>query len=377
MFKKSIVPLLLVGLIVSLLVSGCGLQKSVKQAPAPAAPAANAEKKAPEEPKKNEPKFQDVKADFTLKLSLQDAATNNKEFIAANIFKDYVEAQTNGKVKVEVYPGAQLGKEREVFEAIKAGDIDLGMITDGPIAGFVPEITVLSIPYLFKSAPVAWEVLDGPFGKDISDLILKKTGVKIIGIAENGFRCFTNSKKPIHKLEDLQGLKIRVMENQLYVAMVKALGAQAVPMAGGEELYSALQQHVVDGQENPLDIIYSFKIHEVQNYVTVDNHTFSSKWLCANDKKLAAMPVEYQRIIKDAGIIWRTHLQGPKEAVALEAFYLLKEKVKEVYPLPDSEKERLKAAAQPAVINWLKEKTGSEWIDKVQKAVKDAEKRIY
>ncbi|KUO48814.1 MAG: hypothetical protein APF76_18205 [Desulfitibacter sp. BRH_c19] len=374
--KKRYLGLLLVFcLAIIMTISGCGLEKSVNQNSEPDSP--EAEETTSENSTNKESSFKDVKADYTLKLSLQDPATNNSEMIAANIFKDYVEAQTNGKVQIQVYPGAQLGNERVVFEAIQGGDVDLGMITDGPMAGFVPEITVLSLPYIFKSHPIAWEVLDGPFGKELSDLILDETGVRTVGIASNGFRSFSTNKKLIKTLEDFNGMKIRVMENQLYLTMVNALGAQAVPMAGGEELYSALQQGVVDGQENPLDIIYQFKIHEVQDYITVDNHTFSSKWLVINDEKLQSMPKEYQQIIAEAGIIWKTHLQGPKEAAALAAFSLLQDEVKEIYVLPNSEKERFRDACLPAVIEWLEEQTGEEWIEKIQNAVKDAEEKLY
>jgi C4-dicarboxylate-binding protein DctP len=323
-----------------------------------------------------ESKYKDVQPKYKLRLSLQDAASDNREFHAATVFRDYVEAQTNGKVQVQVFPGAQLGKEREIFEAIIAGNVDMGMITDGPMSGFIPEISVLSIPYIFRSAPVAWEVMDGQFGRELREHVFNKTGVRILNVAENGFRCFTNNGKPIKTLEDMSGLKFRVMENQMYVTMIRALGAQAVPMAGGEELYSALEQKVIDGQENPLDIIDTFRLYEVQDYITVDNHTYSSKWLCINDKKLSSMPPEYQNVIKDAGVIWKTQLQGPKEAVANQAFFTLKEKVKEVYTLPDTEKERFRSASQQPVIDWMKEQIDAQWIAKLQKAIVDAEKKI-
>lgn len=384
MFKKGIVKRLWgITVILSLILIssvGCGVATTVDQSKAPDKQASDkttsnqpASDKPAEKKIITESRFSNVKPDITLKFSLQEPATDNPEFNAASAFKNYVESQTSGKVQIQLFPAAQLGNEREVIEAIKAGDIDLGTSADGPVAGFVPEVSVLAIPYLFKSAPVAWAVLDGNFGQELKDFMFKKAGLRVIALGENGFRSFSNSKKPVHNLDDLQGLKIRVMQDKMYVAMVNALKAQATPMAGGQELYSALQQKVVDGQENPLDGIYAYKLYEQQPYITVDNHTFSTKFLFANDKKLASLPSDVRSIIKDASGIWKSQLQGPKETASVEAFFTLKSLVKEIYPLPPSEKERFKAASQPAVIEYMKGTIGSEWIDKVQKAVKDVE----
>lgn len=324
-----------------------------------------------------ESKFKDVKADFTLRFSLQEPSSDNPEFNAAVAFKNYVEAQTGGKVQIQIFSTAQLGNEREVIEAIKAGNIDLGTSAEGPVTGFVPEASVLAIPYLFKSGPVAWKVLSGQFGTELKDLIYKKGKLKVLAFGENGFRSFTNSKKPIHKVEDLKGLKVRVMQDKTYVVMVNALGAMATPMAGGNELYSALQQKVVDGQENNLDGIYAYKLYEQQSYITVDAHTYSTKFLFAADKKFASLPEDYQTVLYDGARVWQSYLEGPKEAASVASFFLLKDLVKEVYPLPGSEKERFKAVAQPAVIEYMKSTIGPEWIEKVQKAVKEAEAEIY
>lgn len=324
-----------------------------------------------------ESKFKGVKADFTLKYSLQEPSSDNPEFNAAIAFKDYVESQTGGKVQIQIFSSAQLGNEREVIEAVKANNIDIGTSAEGPVAGFVPEVSVLSIPYLFKAGPVAWKVLSGPFGQELKDLIYKKGKLRVLAFGMNGFRSFTNSKKPIYKLEDLKGLKIRVMQDKTYVAMVNALGAMATPMAGGNELYSALQQKVVDGQENPLDGIYAYKLYEQQPYITVDAHTYSTKFMFVDDKKFNSLPKDYQTILVNGSRVWQSFLEGPKEAASVQSYFILKDLIKEIYTLPPSEKERFRAAAQPAVIEYMKGTIGMEWIDKVQNAVKQAELEIY
>lgn len=322
-------------------------------------------------------KFKDVKADYTLKYSLQEPSSDNPEYLAAIAFKQYVESSTGGKIQIQLFPSAQLGNEREVIESIKAGNIDLGTSAEGPVTGFVPEVSVLSIPYLFKSGPVAWSVLSGPFGQELKDLIYQKAGLRVLAFGENGFRSFTNSKKPIHTLEDLKGLKIRVMQDKTYVTMVNALGAMATPMAGGNELYSALQQKVVDGQENPLDGIYAYKLYEQQPYITVDAHTYSTKFLFVDDKLFNSMPQDYKMVLVDGARVWQSHLEGPKEAASVDSYFILKDLVKEIYTLPPSEKERFKASAQPAVVEYMKNTIGSEWIEKAQQAVAQAEKQIY
>ncbi len=134
---------------------------------------------------------------------------------------------------------------------------------------------------------------------------------------------------------------------------------------------------MVDGQENPLDGIYAYKLYEQQPYITVDAHTYSTKFLFADDKKLKSMPKDYQLVIMNGARIWQSHLEGPKETASVASFFILKDLVKEIYTLPPSEKERFRAAAQPAVIDYMKGTIGGEWIEKVQAAVKQAELEIY
>jgi len=145
-------------------------------------------------------------------------------------FKSLVESGSNGRIKVEIYPGAQLGSERELLEGVHMGTIEMCNVSEGSVAGFFPDILVLSIPYLFDSAPQAWKVLDGPFGQDLMEEMRKATGIRCLTITENGFRNFTTDVRLIKKPEDLKGLKIRTMENPAHMEMVKALGAEATPI---------------------------------------------------------------------------------------------------------------------------------------------------
>jgi TRAP-type C4-dicarboxylate transport system substrate-binding protein len=126
-------------------------------------------------------------------------------------FKHLVEAASGGRIKVEIYPANQLGSEREQLEGVKMGTIEMCNVSEGTMPGFFPEILVVGIPYLFESAPLAWKVLDGPFGRDLMEEMRKKTGIRCLTITENGYRNFTNRIRPIKKPEDMKGLKFRTM----------------------------------------------------------------------------------------------------------------------------------------------------------------------
>ncbi len=193
--------------------------------------------------------------------------------VAAVKFKELVEKRSNGRIKIQIYPNAQLGDERTLLEGLQMGSVDFAVITSGPISNFAPKFAVVDMPFLFKDAKTAYRVLDGPIGKDLLKE-LEKANLKGLAFAERGFRNLTNNKRPIHKPFDVKGLKIRVMQNPVYVDTFRALGANAVPMAWGDCL-TALQQGTIDGQENPVNVIYAFKIYETQKYLAMTRHTYA------------------------------------------------------------------------------------------------------
>lgn len=193
--------------------------------------------------------------------------------VAAVKFKELVEKRSNGRIKIQIYPNAQLGDERTLLEGLQMGSVDFAVITSGPISNFAPKFAVVDMPFLFKDAKTAYRVLDGSIGKDLLKE-LEKANLKGLAFAERGFRNLTNNKRPIHKPSDVKGLKIRVMQNPVYVDTFRALGANAVPMAWGDCL-TALQQGTIDGQENPVNVIYAFKIYETQKYLAMTRHTYA------------------------------------------------------------------------------------------------------
>jgi tripartite ATP-independent transporter DctP family solute receptor len=296
---------------------------------------------------------------------------HSKKGAAALAFKDIVEAETSGQIEVNLFPAGQLGGERELIESTKLGTIQMCMVS-GAIAGQFKPAMVLDIPYLFSSAPVAWAVLDGPFGKELSEAILKTTGMRNLAYGETGFRNFTNSKRAIKSPADMAGLKIRVMETPLYITMVKALGASPTPIAW-PEVYTSLQQGVVDGQENPVGVIYNNKFYEVQKYLILDGHAYGADFMLINDKFLKNLSAEHQKVLKIAAIVAGNCGRAIQQLNSAMGVSELREKGMDIYSPTSAERMQFKEKTQGPVIEWMKTQVDPQWIDKVMTAVKQAE----
>ena len=220
--------------------------------------------------------------------------------IAALKFKELVEERTDGQYLVEIYPNATLGDERTLLEGMQMGTVDMGVITNGPVANFVEEIAVFELPFLFGSPEEAYQILDGEIGQELLDK-LENANLKGLAFAERGFRNLTNSQKTVMTPADIDGLKIRVMENPVYLDTFKALGANAVPMAWTEAL-TALQQGTIDGQENPVGVIYTFKLYETQKYLSLTRHTYAPATIVMSNKLYQELPEDVQGIFKTAAL---------------------------------------------------------------------------
>lgn len=200
--------------------------------------------------------------------------------VAVDTFAAEVEKRTNGRYKIQNFYASALGNEREAIEAVQLGTLDMAMSSTGPVPNFVPELAILDIPFLFRDYAHARAVLDGPIGQEM----LKKfepIGIKALAWGENGFRHMTNSKVPVRTPEDLKGLKLRTMENPIHVQAYKGFGIIPTPMAISE-VFTALQQGTVDGQENPISVIQSFKFEQVQKYLTLTGHVYSPAFIIMN-----------------------------------------------------------------------------------------------
>jgi tripartite ATP-independent transporter DctP family solute receptor len=198
---------------------------------------------------------------------------NSHYGVAIDTFAREVEKRTNGRYKVQNFYSGALGAERESIEGLQLGTLDLTMTSTGPVPNFVPEVAILDIPFLFRDYAHARAVLDGPIGQQMLQKFPAK-GFVALAWGENGFRHMTNSKRPVNGPDDLKGLKMRTMENPVHIQAYKAFGIIPTPMAF-TEVFTALQQGTVDGQENPLSVISAAKLEQVQKYMTLTGHVYS------------------------------------------------------------------------------------------------------
>lgn len=238
-------------------------------------------------------------APVTLKLA-HVVSTTAPYHIGAMEFARLVDQKTKGQIKIEIFPGGQLGKgERECIEGLQIGTIDLVATSTGPVGGFVPQMLVVDLPFLFRDNSHVDKVLDGPIGESLLK-DLSKAGIKGIAFWENGFRNLTNNKRPVNKPEDVKGLKLRTMENEVHMDAFRTLGADPTPMTWGE-VYTSLQQGVIDGQENPINIIRTHKIYEVNKHLALTGHVYSPALLLMNEKKFNGLSAELQKALLEAG----------------------------------------------------------------------------
>lgn len=293
----------------------------------------------------------------------------------AVVFKDYVEARSGGRLKVEIYPACQLGSEREMLEGVQLGTVEMANTSEGAVAGFYPDILATAIPYAFKNRRIAWEVLEGPFGQKLKEDIRKATGMRVLTFSDNGFRNFTNDIRPIHSPEDLKGLKIRTMENPAHMKMVEALGAIPTPIAWAE-CYNALQLGTVDGQENPVSLIVAKRFYEVQKYTTLDGHIFSIDFIWINEDFYQSLSPDLQQIVQDGATISSLVQRGMKSLTNTLGVDLLKKEGMEVYTPTAEELEKFKKGAQEPVLKWLKTEVDPDFLDEFLNAIKEAEEKI-
>ena len=272
MKSKKLVLSLVVLLSFALLISGCGSSKTQEKAKEQSGP---------------------------IELKLGHVLNEDSHFHAGALeFARLVKEKSNGRLTVSVFANGLLGNDRTLAEGMQFGTVDMAVVSSATMAGFVPRIQLFEFPFLFRDAQHAYKVLDGPIG----DTILKDFEAKqIIGLAfwENGFRHLTNSKRPVKVPADVKGLKIRVQEIPLHLSFWKQLGTDPMPMAWGE-VYTALQQKTVDAQENPINLIYTSKMYEVQKHLSLTGHVYAPTVTMISKKIYDKLPADLQKIIVEA-----------------------------------------------------------------------------
>lgn len=239
-----------------------------------------------------------AEAKFVLKLG-HAVPVENAYHHGAVRFKELVEERTKGDVQIDIFPNNQLGTgERDILEGLQLGTIDMYVGSTGPVGGFEKRFLIFDFPFLFKDKAHVYGVLDGEIGRHILGLLEPK-GIRGLAWMENGFRNLTNSKRPVNELKDIAELKIRTQENKVHMAMWRLLGADPTPMAWSE-VFTALQQGTIDGQENPVPVIYTSKLFEVQKHLALTRHVFSPAMIAIAQPVFASLPEEYREVLAAA-----------------------------------------------------------------------------
>src|SRR5882672_6398523 len=215
-------------------------------------------------------------------------------------FAEIVTARSGGKIKISLFPGGVLGGDQANVSALQGGTLDMVVLNSGILASQVKEFGIYDFPFMFASPQEADVVVDGPFGRMMYEKLEAKG---IVGLAywELGFRDITNSRRPINKVEDIAGLKLRVIPNAINVDWVKALGANPTPLPF-PEVYAALDQKAVDGQENPVATIQGAKLYEVQKYMTLTNHQYNPQSVVISKKVWDTLSAADRKILAEAGV---------------------------------------------------------------------------
>lgn len=282
--------------------------------------------------------------------------------VAAKKFEEVVLAETGDQFSFTHFPSSGLGGEREVIEGLQLGTIEATIVSSGTLANFVPETGVFDIPFLFNGFDHARAVLDGEIGQGI---LAKFDNVGLHGLAwgEQGFRHITNNRNAIHTPADVAGLKIRTMENPVHLAAFNAMGAAPTPMAW-PEVISSLQQGVIDGQENPLSVIVSVKLNEVQKYLTLSGHVYSPAMLLVSKPFWEGLDDAQKAAFEKAATAAAAEMRAYVDNVETTGVATLKERGMEVNELSGEEKAAFQGSIQSAYDGYYKT-YGQELVDSI------------
>lgn len=281
--------------------------------------------------------------------------------VGAKVLGEEIAKRTDGKYTVKGYPSNALGGEREMVEGAQIGTVDIVLTSTGPVGNFVPETLITDIPFLFENYEHAHAVLDGPIGQEILD---KFPEHDLIALAwtENGFRNLTNSKRPVKEPEDAAGLKIRTMENPVHMEAFKQIGILPTPMAF-PELFTALEQGTVDGQENPIGVITSAKFSEVQKYLSLTNHVYSPALIILSKTVWDGLSDEEKTAFKESAKVAAAAMRKKVRADAESGVAELEKEGMQV--TEDVDREAFEKALEPLNAEYAK-KFGKERLEAIR-----------
>jgi TRAP-type transport system periplasmic protein len=290
-------------------------------------------------------------------------ATEHPSSVAVDqVFKKEIARLTNNQLQVDVFPAMQLGGAKENVDAVRSGTLALTWVGAAFLSRIAPELEAVSLPFIFANRESAFRVIDGPVGAAI-DKKLQDKGFISLGWMELGMRNITNSRGPIKSMADLKGLKLRLQPNETHLATFRALGANPLAM-DVKELYSALEQKVVDAQENPYTVISASRYGEVQKHLSNSGHFFDFIAVVASKKAFEQMTPEHQKAVREAMTATIAHQR--KLAIETEAKVLPELKAKMTFTaIEPAALEEMRKVALPAVVEGVKKRAGAELVDQV------------
>ena len=262
-------------------------------------------------------------------------------------FAELVAAKSGGKMKIAMFPGGVLGNDQANVSALQGGTLEMVVLNSGILASQAKEFGVFDFPFMFATPQEADAVVDGPFGK-MMHAKLEAKGIVGLAYWELGFRSITNSRRPINKVDDIAGLKLRVIPNAINVDWVKALGANPTPLPF-PEVYAALDQKAIDGQENPATVIAANKFYEVQKYLVLSNHQYNPQSLIFSKKVWDTLSAGDRKILADAGVEAGKYQRQVAREAAGTALDTLKKNGMQVTELAPAELAKFREAMKPVI----------------------------
>jgi tripartite ATP-independent transporter DctP family solute receptor len=305
----------------------------------------------------------------TIKFGIGLAQTS-PQYISVEYFRDILAQRTNGRLTVEIFPDSSVGDDNQMMSALQSGTLEMTYPSTSPATSIVPALSLFDLPFLFPTPESADAVLDGPTGQEMLDAF-EGSGIKALAFAENGYRQLTNSQRAISSPADVAGLAVRVMENPIQVDIWRTLGANPTSMAFGE-VFSAMEQGVVDGQENPWNTILTSKFFEVQDFASETRHVYSPFIIMIGEAFFNGLSPEDQQIVQEAALAARDY-----ERTVSREFndYSKQQLIDNGLQITDLSADQLKAfqeATQPVYDKWSPE-IGADLVARVQEQVQSSQ----
>ena len=292
------------------------------------------------------------------------------------VLKNVVETRSQNRLQITLIPQAMGQSSMNQITMVKDGIIHGHDFAGGHLATIYPPIQVLSIPYLFSTREIAWQVLDGPLGDGLIEDMADKTGLRPLFWLENGgFRHYSNNKHAIRQPADMQGLRIRTMGSPMNMKSVADLGGKAVPIEWGE-VYSAIESDVVDGQENSIGTFLIPHFENIQNHIILDGHIYGIYTLLINETWYQKLPDDLKSVLQQSEDIVKNVSRGLSVVNEMEGITYLRSKGVNLYCPSAAEKKMFRDATRDSAVVWLEEKVGKEWVDMALQETAGAEKKL-